>query len=114
MKVAKLPDLRAVALALAILIANAMLADIADAQGLGEAFQGFSANSGDPIQIEADRLLIQRDHVIRDMLARIGAEVAEVVEPFTPEGGAYGHGRTHGHDHSHDHGAGGHQHAHDH
>ncbi|MEP4639891.1 MAG: urease accessory protein UreE, partial [Yoonia sp.] len=25
----------------------------------------------------------------------------EVVEPFTPEGGAYGHGRTHSHEHGH-------------
>jgi urease accessory protein len=48
-------------------------------------------------------LLIQRDHVMADMLAKIGASVTEVVEPFTPEGGAYGHGRTHGHDHSHAH-----------
>ena len=52
-----------------------------------------------PCQIEADRLLIQRDHVIRDMLEKLGATIAEVTEPFTPEGGAYGHGRTHGHQH---------------
>lgn len=61
-------------------------------------------NRHTPCQIEADRLLIQRDHVMADMLSKIGAEVGEVVEPFTPEGGAYGHGRTHGHDHSHTHG----------
>lgn len=52
-----------------------------------------------PCQIEADRLLIQRDHVIRDMLAKLGAELTDVIEPFTPEGGAYGHGRTHSHAH---------------
>ncbi|SEV93433.1 urease accessory protein [Aliiroseovarius sediminilitoris] len=52
-----------------------------------------------PCQIEADRLLIQRDHVIRDMLGKLGADVCEVHEPFTPEGGAYGHGRTHAHAH---------------
>ena len=40
---------------------------------------------------------------------RLGATLREVVEPFRPEGGAYGHGRTHGHhhggatDHPHDH-----------
>lgn len=58
-----------------------------------------------PCQIEPDRLLIQRDHVIREMLGQLGAQVAEVVAPFTPEGGAYGHGRTHSHSHgtSHDH-----------
>lgn len=52
-----------------------------------------------PCQIETGRLLIQRDHVIRDMLDRLGAQTREVVEPFTPEGGAYGHGRTHSHAH---------------
>ena len=67
-------------------------------------------NRHTPCQIEADRLLIQRDHVMRDMLARLGAAVTEVTLPFTPEGGAYGHGRTHGHDHSHSHT---HDHSHD-
>lgn len=56
-------------------------------------------NRHTPCQIEKDRLLIQVDHVIRDMLLKIGATVREVHEPFTPEGGAYGHGRTHGHTH---------------
>ncbi len=56
-------------------------------------------NRHTPCQIEEGRLLIQRDHVIRDMLQKLGAEVREVTEPFTPEGGAYGHGRTHGHAH---------------
>ena len=60
-------------------------------------------NRHTPCQIEADRLLIQRDHVLADMLAKIGASTRDVTEPFTPEGGAYGHGRTHGHDHSHSH-----------
>lgn len=69
-------------------------------------------NRHTPCQIEADRLLIRRDRVIADMLDRIGAETREITAPFTPEGGAYGHGRTHGHDHSHGHGP--HDHAHDH
>ena len=56
-------------------------------------------NRHTPCQIETNRLLIQRDHVIRDMLMKIGATVRDVVEPFTPEGGAYGHGRTHSHAH---------------
>ncbi|WP_299691987.1 urease accessory protein UreE [uncultured Tateyamaria sp.] len=60
-------------------------------------------NRHTPCQIEETRLLIQRDHVMADMLGKIGATVREVTEPFTPEGGAYGHGRTHGHDHSHSH-----------
>ncbi|MEX0329202.1 MAG: urease accessory protein UreE [Ruegeria sp.] len=56
-------------------------------------------NRHTPCQVEQDRLLIQVDHVIRDMLDKLGAKTREVVEPFTPEGGAYGHGRTHGHTH---------------
>lgn len=52
-----------------------------------------------PCQIEDTRLLIKRDHVIRDMLDLLGATLREVIEPFTPEGGAYGHGRTHSHAH---------------
>lgn len=60
-------------------------------------------NRHTPCQIEDTRLMIQRDHVMADMLGKIGATVTEVFEPFTPEGGAYGHGRTHGHDHSHSH-----------
>ena len=56
-------------------------------------------NRHTPCQIEKGRLLIQTDHVIRNMLLKIGASVREVREPFTPEGGAYGHGKTHGHSH---------------
>lgn len=61
-------------------------------------------NRHTPCQIEDTRLLIQNDHVMARMLAQLGAHVHEVIEPFTPEGGAYGHGRTHGHDHSAGHG----------
>lgn len=56
-------------------------------------------NRHTPCQIEPARLLIQADHVLRDMLERLGAPLRDVVEPFTPEGGAYGPGRTHGHAH---------------
>ena len=58
-------------------------------------------NRHTPCQIESERLLIQRDKVIGHMLEHLGATVKEVFEPFTPEGGAYGHGRTHSHDHGH-------------
>ena len=60
-------------------------------------------NRHTPCQIENTRLLIQQDHVMADMLSKIGANVRDVVEPFTPEGGAYGFGRTHGHSHGHQH-----------
>jgi urease accessory protein len=56
-------------------------------------------NRHTPAQIEADRILIRRDHVLEAMLARLGAAVHPVMAPFVPEGGAYGHGRTHGHHH---------------
>ena len=56
-------------------------------------------NRHTPCQIAEGRLLIQRNHVMEDMLHKIGATVREVTAPFTPEGGAYGHGRTHGHEH---------------
>lgn len=50
-------------------------------------------------QIEPDRILIRRDHVIADMLAGLGASVADVEEPFDPEGGAYGDAHHSHHDH---------------
>lgn len=56
-------------------------------------------NRHTPCQIEDTRLLIRHDHVIEAMLAQLGARLRPVSEPFTPEGGAYGHGRTMGHDH---------------
>lgn len=56
-------------------------------------------NRHTPCQVEETRLLIQKDHVLRDMLEKLGATLREVEAPFTPEGGAYGHGRTHGHSH---------------
>lgn len=71
-------------------------------------------NRHTPCQIDADRLLIRQDKVMADMLARLGADVRDVTEPFVPEGGAYGMGRTHGHDHSHVHVHGGHGHSHGH
>jgi len=60
-------------------------------------------NRHTPCQIEPDYVLIQRNHVMKDMLERLGASIEDVHWPFTPEGGAYGHGRTHSHDHGHVH-----------
>lgn len=65
-------------------------------------------NRHTPCQVADDHLMIRDDHVLADMLARLGAEVTPVNAPFVPEGGAYGHGRTHGHSHgpsdpAHDH-----------
>ncbi|MGR6429984.1 urease accessory protein UreE [Rhizobium sp. PAMB 3174] len=59
-----------------------------------------------PAQIDEDRILIGRDHVIRAMLEGLGANVREVCEAFQPVRGAY---HAHG-----GHGHGGHaHHAHD-
>lgn len=68
-------------------------------------------------QIEPERILIQRDHVIRAMLLGLGATVAEVIEPFQPVHGAYHHHdhdhvHAHGHGHGHDHHDHGHAHEH--
>lgn len=50
--------------------------------------------------ISAERILIRRDHVIRDMLIGLGARVQEIRAPFDPEGGAYD-GHQHEPDHRH-------------
>ena len=48
-------------------------------------------------------MLIRPDHVIAEMVRRLGGEVREVEAPFTPEGGAYARGHEHAHhDHHHD------------
>lgn len=49
-----------------------------------------------PAQLEEKRLLIRRDHVIRDMLIGLGATVTDIEAPFSPEHGAYSH--SHGAD----------------
>ncbi|MGI3168737.1 urease accessory protein UreE [Pseudooceanicola sp. C21-150M6] len=67
-------------------------------------------NRHTPCQLSKGRLLIRADAVMEDMLHRLGAHCHAVTEPFRPEGGAYGMGRTHGHDHSHVHTHIGHSH----
>jgi urease accessory protein len=56
-------------------------------------------NRHTPCQIEPHRLIIRADHVLADMLRGLGANVVATHAPFTPEGGAYGTGRTMGHAH---------------
>jgi len=81
------------------------------------------------LELQSDRLLLERDHVLADMLRHMHLLVDDDELPFEPEGGAYaggghahadhGHGHDQGHDHAHgsdphhahDHG---HDHAHDH
>lgn len=72
-------------------------------------------NRHTPCRIEPDRLIIRQDHVLQAMLHQLGAAIEATEQPFSPEGGAYGHGRTFGHDHGPAHGhSHGHDHHHDH
>jgi urease accessory protein len=67
-------------------------------------------------QIEGDRILILRDHVIKAMLEGLGAGLREIDAIFSPLRGAYfgGHHHHHDDDHHHDHHHGGsHGHHHD-
>ncbi len=59
-------------------------------------------NRHTPCQIGPDRLVIRADHVLEGMLAGLGARVSRSMEPFAPEAGAYGTGRTMGHSHEGD------------
>jgi urease accessory protein len=65
-----------------------------------------------PLQIEPGWLRLAEDHVLGQMLARMGARVTLIDAPFEPEAGAYGDGAVRGHDHHA--GARLHDHAHDH
>ncbi len=52
-----------------------------------------------PCQIEDNRILIQNDPVIFEMISKLNGHTKKVFEKFKPEGGAYGMGRTHSHKH---------------
>ena len=57
-----------------------------------------------PAEIRPDSIRVARDHVIRDMLVRLGAEIADISAPFSPVRGAYhSHGHDHGPSNAHDH-----------
>ncbi|MGB0689260.1 MAG: urease accessory protein UreE [Candidatus Puniceispirillum sp.] len=56
-------------------------------------------NRHTPCEIKPDHLIICYDHVLEDLLIRLGADLVKSETPFNPEGGAYGVGRTHGHAH---------------
>ncbi|QAZ40165.1 urease accessory protein UreE [Methylibium sp. Pch-M] len=64
-----------------------------------------------PLELQPDRLQLEPDHVLADMLRAMHLIVSEAQAPFEPESGAYGeHGSSpasaHGHDHGHEHGHG--------
>ncbi len=69
------------------------------------------------LELKPDRLQLEPDHVLADMLRQMHLIVSEEQAAFEPEAGAYaagghGHGHAHakahghGHDHAHDHGHG--------
>jgi urease accessory protein len=74
------------------------------------------------LELQPDRLQLEPDHVLAEMLHQMHLIVSEENAPFEPEAGAYsaaGHAHTHaqGHDHAHGHGHDhhhGHDHGHDH
>jgi urease accessory protein len=47
------------------------------------------------VQVIGERLRIRRDHVLEQMLVRLGARLSPVEAPFEPEHGAYSHGHRH-------------------
>ena len=61
-----------------------------------------------PLELRPDRLLLEPDHVLADMLRAQHLIVTEARDAFEPEAGAYGAGagahagHAHGHDHAHD------------
>ena len=76
-----------------------------------------------PLELQPDRLLLEPDHVLADMLRGRHLVVTQADSAFEPEAGAYGAGghghgdHGHAHDHGHEHGqahdpAHGHDHAH--
>jgi urease accessory protein len=65
-----------------------------------------------PLEVRADRVVLEPDHVLAELLQRMGLDVVETSGAFEPEAGAYeaasahGHASNHDHDHDHDHGHG--------
>jgi urease accessory protein len=55
------------------------------------------------LELQPDRLQIEPDHVLADMLRQMHLVVSEELAPFEPEGGAYAAGGHGEHGHAHDH-----------
>jgi len=55
------------------------------------------------LELQADRLQLEPDHVLADMLRQMHLTVTEELAPFEPEAGAYGEHTGHAHHHGHDH-----------
>jgi len=71
-----------------------------------------------PLQVDPSFLQLEPDHVLAEMLRRMGLHVDEVEAPFEPEAGAYDASRPAAHgghdpEHDHDHHPGHSAHAHE-
>ena len=53
------------------------------------------------LEVQAERLQLEPDHVLAELLRHMHLLVNEELAPFEPEGGAYGHEQAHGHEHEH-------------
>lgn len=51
------------------------------------------------IELRDEAIYLAPDHVLRDMLAQMGASVREIVAPFEPEPSVGGHTHSHAHGH---------------
>jgi urease accessory protein len=101
-----------------ILVATASAATGAAAGALALAKAAYHlGNRHVPLEVRGDRLVLEPDHVLAELIERLGLVVETTRGPFEPEAGAYD-GAGAGHDsprHAHDHGGGGsHQHERDH
>ena len=67
-----------------------------------------------PLALAPDRLTLEPDHVLADMLRQMHLTVTETQAPVEPEGGAYASASAHTHGHDHAHGHDHHQHEHTH
>jgi urease accessory protein len=102
------------ALAQPVLVATAAKASQTPALDLARAAYHLG-NRHVSLEVRADRLVLEPDHVLAELLRRMGLDVAETSGAFEPEAGAYDAASAHGHagthDHDHDHG---HDHSHGH
>src|SRR5215472_2452022 len=101
------------ALAQPVLVATAAKTSQAPALDLARAAYHLG-NRHVALEVRADRLVLEPDHVLAELLRRMGLHVAETRGAFEPEAGAYDAASTHGHgghDHDQSHG---HDRAHDH
>ena len=60
------------------------------------------ANRHVALELHADRLQLEPDHVLADMLRQMHLRVNEEMAPFEPEGGAYGLHAGPAHEHGHE------------